>query len=254
LNQWLDARAILFPEGTKKLSTYGLEPPRARVTFTKPDGQKVTLVLGKTVVDKKDKFYAKRLDKDTVFEVDKTPLEAAEKPVADLFDKQLSRFNRFEVSRIKIERKDGDFELAKVEKGNWEFVAPEAMKAAKKLELTRVDALLTKLQDTKVLRYEPGKPKLAAGAVATTIRVFTKRGTEEKEAVALRFGKKTGKTVSGDRTDAMAPFVLDSEHFAPFDVAASYYQGEGKTVGAPEKPPVAPSGEEHSADDGHGHS
>lgn len=255
LNLWLDARAITFPDTKgKKLSTYGLEPPRAKLTFTKAtDGAKVVLALGKATVDKRERYFAKRLDKDTVFEVDKTALEAAEQPVTELADRQLSRFNRFEIARVKVTRKDGNFELVRDEKGSWTFVAP---KTDKKVEATRIDALLTKLQDTKVTKYEPTKPKLSPQAVATTIQLFAKKGTEVKEAVTLRFGTKSGKLVPGDRSDASAPFVLDTTAFAPFDVAASYYWGEGKTVGAPEKPAIPNTSHDdhdHSEDDGHGH-
>jgi hypothetical protein len=256
LNLWLDARAISFPETKgKSLAAFGLDTPRAKVTFTKSnDGGKIVLLLGKATLDKRERYFAKRPDKATVFEVDKTALEAAERPSSELLDKQLARFNRFEISRIKVSRRDGNFELTKDDKGAWTFVEP---KTDKKVDVPRVDALLTKLQDTKVLRYEVGKPKLAAGVVATTLQLFAKRGNEEKEAVTVRFGAKRGKTVAGDRSDAMAPFVLDAAAFAPFDVSAAYYHGEGKTVGAPEKPATPDTSKsdshDHGPDDGHGH-
>ena len=259
LNLWLDARAILFPETEgKRLAAFGLERPRATITFTKSgNGGKVALLLGKATLDKRERYFAKRFDDATVFEVDKTALEAAEKSPASLMDRQLARFNRFEIARIKVTRRDGNFELRKDEKGAWNFVEP---KTAKKVDGPRVDTLLTKLQDTKVARYEIGKAKLSPGAVATTLQLFAKKGAEEKEAVTLRFGNRTGKLVPGDRSDASAPFLLEASDLAPFDVAAAYYQGEGKTVGAPEKPPVPKSNDhdhdhdhDHSADDGHGH-
>lgn len=250
LNLWLDARAISFPETKgKKLATYGLETPKAKITFTKStDNAKVVLALGKATVDGKERFFAKRLDKDTVYEVDRTALETAEKPVTELMDKQLSHFNRFEVARVKVTRKDGNFEIAKDAKGAWKFVEP---KLDKKVDVTRVETLLTKLQDTKVTKYEPGKPKLSPGAVATSIQVFAKKGNEEKEAVMVRFGAKNGKTVVGDRSDGPAPFVLDATSFEPFDVKAAYYYGEGKTLGAPLVPKMPNDGHHH--DDGHGH-
>lgn len=257
LNLWLDARAIQFPETKdKKLSSFGLDNPKAKLTFTKAtDGAKVVLVLGKATVDGKARFFAKRLDKDTVFEVDGTALETAERPSVDLMDKQLSRFNRFEIARVKVTRKDGDFELAKNDKGGWEMVAP---KTDKRVDVPRVDALLTKLQDTKVAKYEPSKTKLSPGAVTTTIQLFAKKGNEIKEAVTVRFGAKNGKFVSGDRSDTTTPFTLDAANFAPFDVAAAYYTGEGKTVGAPETPKAPEKkdghdGHDHGPDDGHGH-
>ncbi len=227
LNAVLDVRAAEFPsyEG-KSLSTFGLEKPVRRITITKTDKTKLSLALGR-VVSKENgkefqKVYLKREDKPTIYQVEKEVLDKASRS-PDIYRSLLvAKFNRYDVSRIKLERANEPLELAK-EAGKWTFAGD----AATNLDATKVDGLLTKLQDLKLEKYlSEQTPKLTAASTDLTLRIFEKKEEavkadpkqssvkdEGKEVAVLKFGKPKSKLVTVERSDLAVPFLIKESDY-----------------------------------------
>jgi hypothetical protein len=203
LNSLVEANATAFAaeKAATGLAQFGLAPAAVTVTFKKKDGQSL-LLLGKA----KDKFYAKRGDKDVVFEVPKDIFERAARPAKDYRDLKIAHFNRFDTKRIKIEHGTEAYELVK-ENTQWKIASdPNA-----KIDTAKVEDYLSRLQDSKLGTYL--KPAQKPKGTDLIIHVFEKKGSaEEAESVTLRFTK-TGTTAVGERKGLDAPFTVDEAEF-----------------------------------------
>jgi len=242
LNAILEVKAVDFPsEDGKELGKYGLSSPTARIVLTKgKENKKLAIRVGKVG----EKVYLTRDDRTIVYEVDKDLLSKIETKSEQYRSLRLANFNRFDVKRIKLEKGKDIVELLKEEKTGWGFPTDPSAK----LNSTKVDSLLTQLQDIKLTRYlTPGAPKVTSPLL--TIRVFEKKGTEEKEQVSLLFGKTQGKLVPVNRSDLDLGFLIKEEDFAKLFLSQKDF------IQAPEpkaEPKVENSGE-HSDDHGHDH-
>lgn len=203
-----DLRATDFPdEDPKDLSKYGLTKPTAKVavTLNAKDKPRLTLLLGKSA----GKFYVKRDDKKTIYEVDKEVAEKFEKPGTELRSLALAQFNRFDVNRVKIERGKEVLELLK-EGSDWTMpTEPQT-----KIDSNKVDALLTSIQDGKIAKYTTEK-KGALGLTTpqTTVRLFEKKDNAESEKVTLKFAKPSQKQVAAERSGLDMPFFITEDEF-----------------------------------------
>ena len=239
LNVVIDSKATDFPEvdtkaSGKALVPFGLSPARTHVTLTRKDKSKFTLLLGQA----NGKSYAKREDKETIFEVDKDVIEKAERPASSYRNLQLSQFNRYDVDRIKLQNNRGALELVK-EGGNWKLPADDKAK----IDNTKVDTLLTKLQDIKIDKYLTEKSlKVTETTQSLMVRLFEKSTSSpsaknpadkslEKEKVILKFGKpKTGQVLAA-RNDLPLPFVIKEEDFKTLNLSKQdFIQKEQKPV------------------------
>lgn len=205
LNALLEVKASDFAsEDDKNLSLYGLQKPAARVTLTKAKTpEKVTLLVGKS----KEKVYLKRGDRPVVYEVDQELLKKLEAPASSYRSTRLANFNRFDIKRIKLLRDGSTLELLKND-SEWSF--PTNLNA--KVDTTKVDTLLTQLQDIRLSRYlaatapGPKNPKL-------TIQLFEKRDKEEKEKLSLAFAAPENKAVTSKRSGLDVAFQISEEDF-----------------------------------------
>jgi hypothetical protein len=189
LNAAIEVQATGFAaeKGSNQLARFGLSPASATLLLKKRDGQSL-LLLGKV----KDKFYAKRGDKEVVYEVAKDLLEKAQRPSKDYRDLKLVQFNRFETSKLTIEHPPESFELRK-EGTEWKL----ASDAAVKIDTAKVDDYLTRLQDARIDSFLTPKDKPSKPAFV--LRLHEKKSSGEIESVVLKFAKPNGLTAVGDR-------------------------------------------------------
>ncbi len=205
LNGLLEVKATEFAaENEKNLAKFGLSSPSARIQLKGKDNKKLGIRIGKT----KDKTYLVRDDRPIVYEVDKDILAKVETKAEKYRSMRLANFNRFDVKRIKLERGKETIELLKEDKTGWTFPTEPNTK----INPSRVDTLLTQLQDIKISRYlAPSSPKVAASQL--TIRLFEKKEEKEKEQVNLLFGKAQGKLIPANRSDLDLSFLLSEDDF-----------------------------------------
>jgi len=226
LNALLEMKATDFAsEQTKDLAKYGLVSPAARIVLTKgKENKKLTIRLGKVG----DKLYVTRDDRQIVYEVDKDLLNKVDTKSEQYRSQRLANFNRFDVKRIKLERGKDALELVKDDKAGWTLPA----EPSSKINLVAVDSLLTKLQDIKLTRYlAPGAPKVTDPQL--TVRVFEKKGNEEKEQVLLTFGKAQGKLVTTSRADLDLSFLIKEEDFQKLNLSAKDFHQVEKPAEKP---------------------
>jgi hypothetical protein len=235
LNAIVDLKATDFvSEDGTDAKKYGLASPTVKISITRSkDKSRVTLNLGKAG----DKVYAQRADKPTIYEVPKDILDKVQRPGSAYRNMQLAAFNRFDVTRVKLERGKDVVELLK-DAGNWTLPTEPKVK----LENAKVDSLLTSLQDIKIVKYTSGEPAVDA----LTIRLFEKKEKDkgETERVVLTFGKPKNKEVLAKRGGTPSAFTIKEEDFHKLDL-----RKEAFLAPPPALPPGMQKTEEKKADE-----
>ena len=198
-------------EDGKNLASFGLAKPAAKITLTSmvKDKPRLVLLVGK----EKGKAYVQREGKTTVYEVEKDTPEKLDKAGMDLRSLELAHFSRFEVKKFKLEKGKDSLEFTKAG-SEWSMPLDPNFK----VDSNKVDALLTKLQDTKIAKYTTEKAAtLGLDKPQFTLRVFEKKDTSESETVTLKFGRKvkaaTGNLVATERKGLATPFYINEEDF-----------------------------------------
>lgn len=210
INAVLELRATEFAsDNPKDLAKFGLTNPHLTVTLTKSDGKtRFHLTYGKV----KDKFYAKRDDRKTIYEVSKDSVAPLERPAKSLVDKTVVRFNRFQAKRVRIEHLGG----AKKESTELLKVGPDwtiTGDAPAKVNPQKMDGFLTTLQDMRLVDYG------GTGAKNPFLRIVIFEDTskdgkgEEKETASLSFAPIDGQTVAGSRSGLAKPFTIKMGDF-----------------------------------------
>ena len=124
LNPILELRATDFPaiEG-KTLKDFSLSPAKDKIVVVRmKDKTKISLLLGAVKAKDKTHVYAKREDKDTVYEVDPSILTKIERPATDYRSKQIAKFDRFGVVRVRLDHPDTKQNVEIVREGaGWQF-------------------------------------------------------------------------------------------------------------------------------------
>lgn len=213
LNALLDAKAIAFAADKETdLTKFGLKNPSVRVVVTKTkDKERVGLSLGES----SDKLvYAKLDNKVTVFKVERDVLVKAMRPAKEYRSMKLAAFNRFDIARVKLERGKEILELFKEGQNVWKLATDPVVEA----DFARVDAFLSKLQETKILDYNP-KEKAGALSGQLTVRMFEKKDEKETEAMVLTFAAGANKRVSVERAGASVPFWISADDYARINLA-----------------------------------
>ena len=205
----LQAKSFVDENG-KNLAKLGLSHPFSTVTLTtSKDNKKLTLLFGKA----NKKFYAKRGEKPVVYEVDKDVFDKLAQPSNSYRSLALAKFNRFKVERIKLERESGGLELEK-KQSDWKIVSDPQLK----VDTTKVEALLTKIQDIKISKYLPDKSQSFKKS-DLIMRLYETDGGKEKEKLNLKFGKRQNKEVTAENSDYSALFTIKDTDFESINVA-----------------------------------
>lgn len=134
------------------LAEFGLDKPVAEVTLSLKDGKQVGLALGAkspTGVW----VYAREKDKPSVFVVGESVLRDATRPVAELRDRTLLRFDRKEISAIEIATRD-DAMTAELADGKWKLTRPVALPA----DADTINEFLEKLAGAQIKEFAAEAP------------------------------------------------------------------------------------------------
>lgn len=204
VNAITDLRATDFAsDDGKGRAKFGLEPAKYRVVLTTgPDKKRTLLAIG----TQGGKSYAAVEGKPAVFEIEKDFGTKLEKPAKELRSRELATFNRFNINRVRLDRGKDSVELQKVDKG-WSIPAD----AGFAVDEAKVDGLLTRLQDAKLVDYAPSGSKVATPALV--IQLFQKDDRADKPSVRLAFSQPMGKRVMVERDGLAAAFYLDLKTF-----------------------------------------
>lgn len=201
--------------GKKSLDEFGLKEPAQVLKVTRPQGDTITLLVGKTsekrtrLVQKagptpfmpkpqvdfvEEEFrYAKLQDNDQVFEIKADKLKDVVVAASVLRDSQLARFKTADVKTLAI--KDGQRALRFVnEDGNWKLFLND--KPAFEVDRTKVDDLLDKLSSMRAEGkdiIDKADPKAQGLDKPTTVTVDVEEGKEKKKAeFTFLVGKREG--------------------------------------------------------------
>ena len=134
------------------LAEFGLDKPVAEVTLSLKDGKQVGLALGAkspTGVW----VYAREKDKPSVFVVGESVLRDATRPVAELRDRTLLRFDRKEISAIEIATRDDAMTLELAD-GKWKLTRPVALPA----DADTINEFLEKLTGAQIKEFAAEAP------------------------------------------------------------------------------------------------
>jgi hypothetical protein len=134
------------------LAEFGLDKPVAEVTLSLKDGKQIGLALGAkspTGVW----VYAREKDKPSVFVVGESVLRDATRPVAELRDRTLLRFDRKEISAIEIATRD-DAMTVELADGKWKLTRPAALPA----DADTINEFLEKLTGAQIKEFAAEAP------------------------------------------------------------------------------------------------
>jgi hypothetical protein len=213
----LDLKATDFAsESDANLKSFGLNPPKVKVTLTKGK-EKEKSRTGVWFGAVKDKSYAKREGKEVVYLIDKTTLEKVDRPATAYRSLEIASFNRFDVKRIKLERGKETLELIKDDAG-WNIPGDTVTK----IDSGKVDSLLAKLQDSKIAKYAAPKVKIDSAQTglstpALLLKLYEK-ANPDTEKVTVKFGKADGKLIYSSRNGLDLPFLIKEEDFKRINV------------------------------------
>jgi Domain of unknown function (DUF4340) len=129
-----------------KLEDYGLATPRIQLTVV-ADGAKapLRLLLGEKLVDGSG-VYAKLPDQPRVFTIASFVESALDKKPFDLRDRDFLKVKRDAVKTLDVVGPEGNYTLARDDKGEWTFKAPLVTKAGR----WAVDGLLGSIENLRM--------------------------------------------------------------------------------------------------------
>lgn len=217
LNSIFDLKATHFPDATQPLRTYGLHRPKYQITFRhKTDKTKTqTILLTKKKVGTEEKMFVKVAGGRFIYQISSGIFTRLDTPSREYRDMSLAKFNRFDVQRVKLVRGKETLEFQK-ESGTWSLPAEPGLS----VDNTKVDTLLTRLQDTKITRFLPKNRHPGKTPPALKIHLFEKKkGGEEKESVVLQFSPPHSKRVVVLRTGLDSPLEVKEDDLKALNLA-----------------------------------
>lgn len=209
-------------EKTDNLAQFGLNIPLAKITFKKNDKSRQVLILGKT----KTALFAKRDEMDPIFEVDKSLEEKISTKATQYRNKHIAQFDRYTVSKIKLEKGKDSLELNKETNSNWVLNSDPAIK----LDTALVDNFLTKLQDITLTQYLNTHSQTPLENPNLKISLFEKKEQGVTEVLNLGFALDSKNQVKGQRKGLPLLFEISKENFDKLNISKqSLIKTEEKT-------------------------
>jgi hypothetical protein len=198
-------------EKSAQLADFGLNRPLAKVVFTLTDKKRQTLLVGKS----KGSLFAQREGLETIFEIDKTIEEKLNVPSLQYRDKHLAKFDRYSISKIKLETSKESWEVKKSEGDKWNF--SDDQKSV--LDNSQIDSLLTKLQDIQINKFSARPSNADISNSLLKISLFEKNNNLDKEVVQVNLSKKVGNQIQGTRTGLPATFEISTDDFDKLNIS-----------------------------------
>ena len=180
-------------ETPARLSEFGLDPPRSRVTVAPQGGAAQEVLFGRKTPDE-GSVYAKQPGKPRVFTVPSYSASVFDKKPFDLRDRDILHVQRDAVRTLGVTGPEGAYALARDERGEWGFTAPLPTRAGR----WSVDGLLGNLE---TLRME---------SVAAENATDLKKYGLDKPARTVRLGLADGNT----KTLEIGGPAGDKKHYA----------------------------------------
>jgi len=168
LGEILDAGVNEFAGfGGAEEKKYGLTSPKVEVSLRLNDGESEGIALGKTG---KKLCYVKRDGSEAILGVDKKLEAELTTDALPFVKKEIFSFDRGEVVKLTLKRRDGDFVCKRGDDGEWSFPSPEEGEPGGK----KLDSILIKLSHLraksvaamagkKLKQYGLAKPSIEAG-------------------------------------------------------------------------------------------
>jgi hypothetical protein len=208
------------PDSKKTLEDYGLKEPDDVLEVTRPQGDKITLLVGKTsdkrtriaqkpggapfmqkpqidVIEEEFK-YAKLKENEQVFEIKADKLKDIVVAANSLRDPRLARFKTEDVKKLAIDEGGRSLSFVKEDAG-WKLFQND--KAVFDVERNKVEEVLDKLSgmraDSKDIS-DKADPKTNGLDKPTTVRVTVEEG-KDKEKKAKEFTFLLGKQEGGEK-------------------------------------------------------
>jgi len=183
------------------LKEYGLDKPVATVHVNTGSAQ-AGLAIGKNAGD--GVVYAKDLSRPMVFTVESALADELKKPADELRLKDLFDARSFNTSRIEIAR-GGQTLVFEKDKDTWKQVTP----AAKAVDGSKVDALVTALTNTRATSFVDKAPALDTPEITASLKfdenkqekvAFARQGSD---AFARRDGDKAAAKIDASALDGI---------------------------------------------------
>lgn len=192
------------------LKIYGLDKPEATVVVG-AGSSRATLIVGKATPENTGTIYAKDASRPEIFTVEGALADELKKPADEYRRKDLFEFRPFNATRIEITRDKVTVAFEKV-KGDGKDVQDkwrQALPAARDVDQTKVDTLLTKLSSLRAQSFADAKTK--TGLEAPVLMVVA-RYDDGKSEERVTFGK-AGSDVFAARKDEAGAAKLDAGAF-----------------------------------------
>jgi hypothetical protein len=130
----------------ERLSDYGLDEPRLTLSVGVEGARDpLRLLLGEKLLDSSG-VYAKLPDKPRVFTIASYVESSFDKKPFDLRDRDVLKVKRDAVKTLTVEGPEGDYALARDDKGEWTFTEPLATRAGR----WAIDGLLGTLENLRM--------------------------------------------------------------------------------------------------------
>lgn len=231
LNALLDGKAIAHIDDTN-LAKYGLSAPKIKIWLTKSaDKSRTALIAARAG----EKCYLKRDDKKVIFEIGKDLYDKLDASGTTLRSMDVASFDRFNLQRIKWERKEAPLELQRAD-NQWQVTGSPSVK----IDGVKVDSWMTVLQDMKLTKYE-NKGKVASPRLTLRLMEKKEKATGETEAVVLKFGAAKGGQVLVERSGLDLLFTIKEGDFAKLDEKQAHFVKVEKPAEPPKEAPGAPA-------------
>jgi hypothetical protein len=175
----------LVEDKAADLSAYGLNSPTLDVTVVKKDGKTQDFDLGDDTPTSSGS-YAKLAGDAHVYTVASFVKTSLEKTPNDLRDKRLLTFDQDKLTRVDLQRPDGEtIEFGKNNQNDWQILKPRPLRA----DGSQVEDLIRKLKDAKMdasVSAEDAKKAAAAFGSGTKVAIATVADSSGNQTLEVR--------------------------------------------------------------------
>jgi hypothetical protein len=159
----------------KNSELFGLDQPEKEITITYKNGKTWSLALGNQT-SSADHYFARRTGEEAAFTVKKSDAETIFRPLHDLRDRTLLKFNSDEVHEIQIRNPKQTFVLKKYS-NKWKLIQPESIDAAKGFIGNGILWTLNSLEFESTLSMDPGNELTGLNQPLLSVELLDKKST-----------------------------------------------------------------------------
>ena len=154
---------------------FGLDHPEKEITITYKNGGTWKLVLGNQTPNV-DHYFARRTGEEAIFTLKKSDVEIIFRPLHDLRDRTLLKFNSDEVQEIKIRNPSQTFVLKK-STNKWKLTQPESIDSIHGFIGNDILWTLNSLEFESTLPKDPGNAVTGLNQPLLSVELLNKNNT-----------------------------------------------------------------------------